>query len=391
MKFTILVVPYMRARGEMVQMPGSDPARFQVLMKRVREQMQLAESLGYSGFCMTEQHMQIEGIETTTNPLFWNMYVAQHTKHLRVGQLGMNLSVVNPIQLAENIAMLDHFTNGRVFAGFTRGNTPRWVGTFGQHVGLTSTESDKSELDQRNRATFYENWRILKELWTKPTTSVQDGVWKVPPEMDWNFSPTRDYAPHTVDANGKLREIGIVPRPLQQPHPPVYAPFSYSMETVRFWAREGGKMVSFVSHEKEDFMRIVLESYEKEAAEVGRKFASNNALAIGGHLVLGRNPKESADIRDGFLELFDYAYNAPPYQVPVGRMWEGSRQQVADEVGRLSETYGVDEFFLWHHVGYFPDDVEMAMLEEFAEAVIKPASTGAASDKPASTATSARE
>jgi len=43
-------------------------------------------------------------------------------------------------------------------------------------------------------------------------------------------------------------------------------------------------------------------------------------------------------------------------------------KQVADELGRLSETYGVDEFFLWHHVGYFPQEVEMAMLEEFAAA-----------------------
>ena len=74
----------------------------------------------------------------------------------------MNLTAVNPVQLAENIAMLDHFTGGRVFAGFSRGNTPRWVGTFGQHLGITSTESDRSASDQRNRAIFYENWRIVK-------------------------------------------------------------------------------------------------------------------------------------------------------------------------------------------------------------------------------------
>jgi hypothetical protein len=58
---------------------------------------------------MTEQNMQIEGIEPTTNPLFWDYFVAQHTQKMRVGQVGMNLTVVNPIQLAENIAMLDHF------------------------------------------------------------------------------------------------------------------------------------------------------------------------------------------------------------------------------------------------------------------------------------------
>jgi len=374
MKFSILVVPYMRGRGEKVRLAGSDPARFQILMERLKEQMQFAESLGYTGFCMTEQHLQIEGIETTTNPLFWDYFVAQHTKTMRVGQLGMNLTAVNPIQLAENIAMLDHFTKGRVFAGFSRGNTPRWVGTFGQQVGITSTESDKSAADQRNRAIFYENWRIVKELWTRPTTSIQGQFWKVPPAMKWQFPPTKDFAPHTIDKDENLIEIGIVPRPLQQPHPPVYAPFSYSMETVKFWAQEGGKMVSFVSKEKEHFIPLVIENYLKEAGGVGRSAAPRDAVAVGGHLVLGRNAKESEDIRAGFLELFNYAYNAPPYNVPVGRMWEGSRQQVADEVGRIADTYKVDEFFLWHHVGYFPQDVEMAMLAEFAAAAIKPPS-----------------
>lgn len=56
----------------------------------------------------------------------------------------------------------------------------------------------------------------------------------------------------------------------------------------------------------------------------------------------------------------------------MGRLWKGSRQEVPDEVARLASEYGVDKFFLWHHVGYFPQDVELAMLNEFAEAVIKP-------------------
>ena len=49
----------------------------------------------------------------------------------------------------------------------------------------------------------------------------------------------------------------------------------------------------------------------------------------------------------------------------------GSRQAVQDDVGRMREKYNLDELFLWHHVCYFPQDVEMAMLREFAEAVIK--------------------
>lgn len=371
MRFTILVVPYMISRGERVQFAGSDRGRFQTLMHRVKEQMQYAESLGYDGFCMTEQHMQVEGIETTTNPLLWNYFVAQHTKKMRVGQLGMNLTAVNPIKLAEDIAMLDHFTNGRVFAGFSRGNTPRWTATFGQHLNITSTDSDRSEADKRNRAAFYENWKIVKELWTKPTTRVEGEFWKVPYPTEWRFAPTDDFGARAVTPDKQLREIGIVPRPFQDPHPPVYAPFSNSMETVRFWAREGGKMVSFVSNENERFMPIVIDEYTKEAEQAGRKVTPNDIVAIGGHLTLGRNAAETKDIEQGFMDLFKYAYDAPPYHVKVGRLWSGSKQAVQDDIGRMRELYKVDEYFLWHHVGYFPQEVEMAMLREFADAVIK--------------------
>lgn len=375
MDFTILVIPYMVGRGENVSLAGSDTKRFRVLMERLREQMQFAESVGYTGFCMTEQHMQIEGIEPTTNPLFWDYFVAQHTQKMRVGQVGMNLTVVNPIQLAENIAMLDHFTNGRVFAGFSRGNTPRWTATFGQHIDVTSTESDKSAADQRNRAVFYENWKIVKALWTQETVHIDGDFWKVPKPVKWDFNPTNQWAPRTVGPDKTLKEIGIVPRPYQKPHPPVYYPFSQSMETVRFWGREGGKMVAFIADAKEDFISIAQEQYMKAAESVGRKAQLEDAFAIGGHLVLGRTTAESKDIQAGFEELFNMAYNAPPYHVPMGRLWKGSRQEVQDEVARLVKKFKANEIFLWHHVGYFPQEVELAMLSEFAEAVIEPMST----------------
>lgn len=370
-EFVILAVPYMRRRGETIGRAGSDPERFQALINDMRIQMQFAEEVGYTGFCLTEQHMQVEGIETTTNPLFWNFYIAQHTQKMRVGQLGMNLTAVNPIQLAENLAMLDHFTKGRMFAGFSRGNTARWTGTFGQHLGITSTESNKSEADQRNRRAFMENWQLVKALWTQETVSLSGEFWQAPPEMDWEFKPTQEWSPDSVE-DGKLKEIGIVPRPYQQPHPPVYAPFSYSMETAKFWAREGGKMMSMVSEDKEEFIPITLDVCLKEAQDHGRNPSANDMLALGGHLVMGRNQQETNDLYQGFEELFNFAYNAPPYQVPMGRLWKGSPQQVLDDVSRLHEAYGVKEFFLWHHVGYFEHEQELAMLNEFAEAVIKP-------------------
>lgn len=378
-QFTILVVPYMRKRGEQVALAGSDPARWQTLMDQVKTQMQFAESVGYDGFAMTEQHMQVEGIETTTNPLFWDYFVAQHTETMRVGQLGMNLTVVNPIQLAEDLAMLDHFTGGRMFAGFSRGNTPRWTATFGQHLDIMSTESDRSDADQRNRRAFYENWNLVKSLWTQEKVSIEGEFWNAPYPVEWHFPPTDDWDPGALNSDGTLAEIGIVPRPLQQdPHPPIYAPFSYSMETSKFWAREGGKMVSFVTQEKQDFIHTALEIFLDEARNAGRQTTPAQALALGGHLTMGRNPAESADLYQGFEELFNWAYNAPPYVVPMGRVFGGSRGQELDHVSRLHEEFGVTEFFLWHHVGYFEQEQELAMLHEFAEGVIRPIRAGQA-------------
>ena len=312
-QFVILVIPYMRARDERVALAGSDPARWQVLMSQVRDQMQFAESVGYDGFCMTEQHMQVEGIETTTNPILWDLFVARHTERMRVGQLGMNLTVVNPIQLAEDLAMLDHFTGGRMFAGFSRGNTPRWTATFGQHIDVMSTESDKSDADQRNRRAFYENWHLVKSLWTQDKVSIEGEFWNAPQPVEWHFPPTDDFDPGAVTSGPRktLRQIGIVPRPLQQdPHPPVYAPFSYSMETSKFWAREGGKMVSFVAPDKQGFIHTALEVFLDEAANAGRSTTAADALALGGHLTMGRTPAESADLYAGFEHLFNWAYNA---------------------------------------------------------------------------------
>ena len=55
----------------------------------------------------------------------------------------------------------------------------------------------------------------------------------------------------------------------------------------------------------------------------------------------------------------------------MGRLWKGSQQEVLNHVAGLAERFKVDEFFLWHHVGYFSQEQELAMLEQFAEGVIK--------------------
>lgn len=373
MRFKILAIPFMRQYGENVQLAGRDPHRFQVMMEKLKDQMVYAEKLGYEGFCLTEHHMQCEGIEATTNPLMWNQYIASHTENFLVGQLGMNLTAKNPIEVAENIAMLDHMTGGRAFAGFSRGNTARWTATLGQHLDITSAESDGSDADQRNRRALYENWKLVKSLWTDDLTSHDGEFWKFPANVPWDFNPTKDWSPEgTVDARDILQKGAITPRPLQKPYPKVYAPFSYSMATAKFWASEGAKMVSFVTADKEEFMPVILDNCLKAAHENGLTNTTNNdILALGAHLITGKNETSRKKYMDRFTETFNYAYNAPPYHVPMGRVWNGGQQETLDQVMMLAEKYNIDEFFVWHHTNFFGDDLEMEALEAFSEGVIK--------------------
>lgn len=372
MKFKILAIPFMRQHGEHTPLAGRERQRFQTMMGKMKDQMVLAEQLGYDGFCLTEHHMQVEGVECTTNPIMWNMYIAQHTTTFKVGQLGMNLTAMNPIQVAENIAMLDHMTGGRAFAGFSRGNTARWTATMGQHLNITSTESDKSEADQRNRRALYENWALVKSLWMDDLTRQHGEFWKVPLPVDWEFNPTKDWGGEgPVDDKGVLQKISIVPRPLQKPYPPVYAPFSYSMTTAKFWASEGAKMVSFVTADKEEFMPLILENCLEAAQEKGLNATNNDILALGAHLLMGRTPERRKKYWEMFNHIYGYAYMAPPYHVPMGRVWNGSQQEILDQVMMLAEKYQIEEFFVWHHVGYFGDDYEIESLQEFAEGVIQ--------------------
>ncbi len=372
MKFTILAIPFLREQNETVGLAGRDRDRMQTALRRTREQMVYAEELGFNGFCLTEHHMQVEGVEATTNPIMWDLDIANHTREMRVGQLGMNLTAMNPIKVAEDIALLDHMTGGRVFAGFSRGNTARWTATMGQHLDITSTVSDKGEADQRNRRALYENWAIVKSLWTDELTSIDGEFWQIPKPVPWEFPPTTLWGPEQVDDDGILRQVGITPRPLQDPYPPIYAPFSASMETVRFWGREGGKMVNFVREEKQEFIQIVLDQMLEAAQSAGKNLQNRDVLALGGMLLMGETEAASRSYHEDYMKLWNTAYDAPPYHEPPGRMWSSSIAALQDDVLGLIDTYDVDEIFVWHHIGHFGDQVERDALAAFAEAVIKP-------------------
>ena len=91
----------------------------------------LMDGLGYNAFWMAEHHFQREGTECIPNVLMMALHLTHVTKNLKIG-CGFNIAPMwHPLRLAEDYAMADILSNGRVVFGLGRGYHTREVETFG--------------------------------------------------------------------------------------------------------------------------------------------------------------------------------------------------------------------------------------------------------------------
>ncbi len=151
------------------------------------------DGLGYDTFWMAEHHFQPEGTECIPNLLMMAMHLAGITRNLRIG-CGFNVVPMwHPLRLAEDYAMADVLTRGRVIFGVARGYHTREVETFGAPL-----------LDQEaNRELFEEGCDIVFKAFNEERFSHKGRFYTIPPEV-----PYRGYT---------LKEITLVPRPLRRP------------------------------------------------------------------------------------------------------------------------------------------------------------------------------
>src|SRR5439155_19746798 len=93
------------------------------------------------------------------------------------------------------------------------------------------------EIDAANREAFEECYRIVKAAWTDELLGYEGKYWRVPPgETPWMLEATDKWGAGVE--GGVVRRVGVVPKPVQQPHPPVFQPFASSERTIRWCARE---------------------------------------------------------------------------------------------------------------------------------------------------------
>ena len=151
------------------------------------------DRLGYGTYWMAEHHFQPEGTECIPNVLLMALHLTHLTKNLRIG-CGFNITPMwHPLRLAEDYAMADILSNGRVVFGVGRGYHTREVETFGAPL-----------LDQAaNRELFEEQVEIIFKAFNEESFSHQGKHYTLPPEV-----PYRGYT---------LKELTLVPRPARLP------------------------------------------------------------------------------------------------------------------------------------------------------------------------------
>ena len=225
-----------------------------ILINQIRQGI-LAEELGFNYYFMTEHHMQPEGVEFSPNPLVAETAIAARTKSIRLGQMANILTWHHPVRLAEQGAMLDVISGGRLEFGAGRGYQSRETEVLGGPMGATIQDQE------RNRSFFQDCYEIIMKAWTQPSFSHSGEFFRLPPNytkwgnpstlayfsqdhVERNVDDVLDVGPPDMYSAGPpvyattttLKEISVYPQPLQKPYPPIWQPVT-SPRSIQ-WAAE---------------------------------------------------------------------------------------------------------------------------------------------------------
>lgn len=175
-----------------VQLPN--PSEQERYYREALEQALHAERLGYSSVWFTEHHFTRHGIVSATLSLL--AYLAGVTDSIRLGTAVTVLPFHNPVQLAEQTATVDLLSGGRLDLGVGRGY--QW-GEF-HRLNIPMDEASRR---------FEESMTVLTGAWTAAEPFDHRGEF-------WTFN-----------------DLTVQPKPVQQPHPPVYVAASGADSVAR--------------------------------------------------------------------------------------------------------------------------------------------------------------
>lgn len=282
-------------------------------MQQIRTFVTRAEDLNYDSLWVMEG---ILGRAPSLEPVSILSYVAALTENLRLGVAVMVLTLRNPIQLAKSLVSLDRMSNGRLDAG---------IG-----IGRLVPEELFGYSSQRRVTRFEEALQVMKTLWTETDASFSGDF--------WNFE-----------------SVSMKPRPVQQPHPPVWFG-ARAPAALKRAARFGDGFIGAGSSSIEDFVTQygLLQGFVEEEGRDLDKFGVSKRVYLAIDSDCNRAEKR-------IREWFDYYYGNAEMGSRVA-VW-GSRDECLDRLGELVQAGA-------KHLLLNPMFDEMEYLELLSEEIV---------------------
>ena len=260
----------------------------------------LMDELDFHALWMAEHHFQREGYECIPNLILMGTHLASQTRRLKFGCAFNIVPMWHPIRLAEDYAMADILTGGRIIFGVGRGYHSREVESFGAPV----IDNDA------NRELFEEQVEIIFKAFNSESFSHKGKHFTIPPQVEY-----RGY---------DLQEVTLVPRPKNTPVE-VWQPI-VSGRTIDFIARHGINGV--VGLTGETLVEGIFEQYRDANAKHGRKLGLGEGLALEVGFYIADSRQEAMD------KLRPYHDERYKWFAPFGFV------RYADEQGRPWGTPG---------------------------------------------------
>ena len=182
-------------------------------LDNLRQQAVLAEELGFEAIWLGEHHFTPLGVGDLPNPILLGADLAARTSRIRIGQMANIATWWHPIRLAEDLAMLDNMSGGRLEVGFGRGIWP--------YEGPQFHPNADPRKDAENRELFQETVEIVRKIWADEYFSHHGANYTFPAPETVFSHPALASDPAWQDGD-RVTRLRVTPRPYQQPHPPLW-------------------------------------------------------------------------------------------------------------------------------------------------------------------------
>ena len=340
-----------------------DPETGHELYHRYLDQLEWAETLGFDGLAVNEHHQTSYGIMPSPNIMA--AALARRTSKAQIMVLGNAIPIRdNPVRVAEEVAMLDHLTSGRLVSGFVRGIGWEY---FAQSINPT-----------RSAERFFEAHDLIIKAWT----STEPFEW--------------------VTRNFEYRYVNVWPRPLQKPHPPIAMAGSGTPDTMRWAAKHRHLYMSVIAPTAS--IKSWFDGYRRAAAEEFGYEAGPDRLGWVTPTYVGETDKKAVEEARGPIEWYFHkslrqppGAALPPGYIPLdsmraglargqrriptdtmpiedlikgGYILVGSPSTVAERIAELEEELGFGTLGVNLTVGSIAESQARENIEAFAKEVM---------------------